>query len=359
MFNAELPLRTEVTPGVDLRIATSFTARERNRPTPDSGGADRQLVALSKPECPEEDALAPDSAKHKTFLLKLSDCYMEYFRNYAFVYRHMLERIGRDAVEETWRSANERFEDELFLSLLESGWAPEEAPTAIPSQREQLLGVLFESPIQGVTAHSAKTFLLSVGPFSHFEKRFRALASQRECTAYKALHLLAHGLACFAEAAIERFGRAAEFMIYDGLVQEVDDRLTPEGTGREWVKAIYDRVEAAKESAPAASEAPETPEKRSDQEKPALLPNIGSAGHIEEVIRVTEDEVIVHMTQCSWADYYLDRHPTVGQLLGCCIDDPVYRRTADGLRLQRQFTLMEDGPHCDFRFYPVDSSKVH
>jgi hypothetical protein len=147
-----------------------------------------------------------------------------------------------------------------------------------------------------------------------------------------------HGLASFAEAIIDHFGKAAEFMIYDALREEIDDRLKPETSAQDWLDVIFSRSQTAQTATKKAESAP-------------LV--MGSAGHVEQVVRVAEDEIVVHMTQCSWADYYLDRHPAVGQLLGCCVDDPTYRRTALGLRLQRQFTLMHGDAFCDFRIYPT------
>lgn len=282
-----------------------------------------------------------DPAQRKTFMLRLSTHYIEYFRMYAFVHRHLLERLGRDAVEALWKDAQDSFEDGLFLSLIKDGWSREtESTQDLRSERRTLVEKLFAPAVQGVAADDATEFLLGIGPFRQIDAAFPELTVQRESTTYEALHLLVHGLALFAEAAIARVGKAAEFMIYDALMEEIEDRLSPEITGREWVKAIYDRNQSKPADAPKPTEPPRH--------------TIGSAGHVEEVVRVAEDELIVHMTQCSWADYYLDRHPGVGPLLGCCVDDPVFRRTAKGLRLQRQFTLMEHGPYCDFRFYSAE-----
>jgi L-2-amino-thiazoline-4-carboxylic acid hydrolase-like protein len=292
--------------------------------------------------------LTTQPESQRTFVLRLSTHYIEYLRMYAFVYRHLTERLGREAVEELWSQSDLSFEDDLFSVLITTGWTNEEAEsTDLRLDRKDLIERLFTPAVQGVTAEEATSFLLGIGPFRQLDATFRNLAVQRAATTYEALHLLVHGLANFAEAAIDRFGKAAEFMIYDALKEEIEDRLQPEMSGQDYVRAIHDHAQSkpAEETEPADPHPPAEP-------APLVM---GSAGHVEEIVRVAEDEIIVHMTQCSWADYYLERHPTVGQLLGCCADDPTYRRTAKGLRLQRQFTLMEGDACCDFRIYPAES----
>jgi hypothetical protein len=286
--------------------------------------------------------LSYQTAIRKTFRLRLSAHYLEYFRIYAFVYRHLLERLGRTVVEDLWRDADADAEDRLFAALVREGWTEELTSADLATERHELMLRLFTPAVQGVTAEEAMQFMLSIVPFRSFEAAFPKLSAQRDVTTtYEALHLFMHGMACFAEEGIARVGKAAEFMIYDGLIEEIADRLSPQTTGREWIRAIFDRTQG-KPGDPSASGKP-----------PELT--MGSAGHAEEVVRVVEDELIVRMTQCSWAEYYLDRHPRVGQLLGCCVDDPVYRRTAQGLRLQRRHTLMDGGPYCDFRFHAAAS----
>ncbi|MBU1050012.1 L-2-amino-thiazoline-4-carboxylic acid hydrolase [Candidatus Bipolaricaulota bacterium] len=280
------------------------------------------------------------SANQRTFTLRLSDHYMEYFRLYAFVYRHLLERLDPVRVETLWKQADETVEDDLFAAVIGHGWRSDEADgNDLSTLRQTLIGRLFVPSIQGISAQWATDFLTSVSPFRQLDVAFPQLNVQREATTYEALHLLVHGLATFAETIIAQCGKAAEFMIYDALKEEIVDRMNPEITAQDWLGAIFNRSQKANTATETGPTAP-------------LV--MGSAGHVEQVIRVAQDEVIVHMTQCSWADYYLERHPSVGPLLGCCVDDPTYRRTAIGLRLQRQFTLMEGDSLCDFRLYPAD-----
>ena len=49
----------------------------------------------------------------------------------------------------------------------------------------------------------------------------------------------------------------------------------------------------------------------------------------------------------------LERHPRVGYMLACALDNAAYRSFNDQIRLQRTSTLMEGGSECDFRVYAL------
>lgn len=76
-----------------------------------------------------------------------------------------------------------------------------------------------------------------------------------------------------------------------------------------------------------------------------------SAGLNAALIKQSPTEVVVHITECEWARYFRERHPTVGYVLACSTDDADLRATTDKLWLQRTSTLMEGGRVCDFRVY--------
>jgi hypothetical protein len=78
-----------------------------------------------------------------------------------------------------------------------------------------------------------------------------------------------------------------------------------------------------------------------------------SAGLEVEFVRASETEVVTRVIECEWARYYRERHPRVGYMLACALDNAAYRSFNDRLRLQRTSTLMEDGSECDFRVYAV------
>ena len=79
-----------------------------------------------------------------------------------------------------------------------------------------------------------------------------------------------------------------------------------------------------------------------------------SAGLEVELVRASETEVVTKVTVCEWARYYLERHPRVGYMLACALDNAAYRSFNDRIRLQRTSTLMEGGTECDFRVYAVE-----
>ena len=54
-----------------------------------------------------------------------------------------------------------------------------------------------------------------------------------------------------------------------------------------------------------------------------------------------------------------ERHPSVGYMLACALDNAVYRSPNDQISLQRTVTLMESGTERDFRIYAVDDLPNH
>src|SRR5690606_37543396 len=82
-------------------------------------------------------------------------------------------------------------------------------------------------------------------------------------------------------------------------------------------------------------------------------PDMFTAGLEVELVRASDTEVVTRVTECEWARYFRERHPSVGYLLACSLDNAAYRSYNDRLRLQRTSTLMEGGAACDFRVYAV------
>lgn len=78
------------------------------------------------------------------------------------------------------------------------------------------------------------------------------------------------------------------------------------------------------------------------------------AGLEYELVRASEREVVIHIHACQWARYFQERHPRVGYLMACCVDEAEYRAANPRIRMQRTQTLMEGGEQCDFRIYTVD-----
>jgi len=148
-------------------------------------------------------------------------------------------------------------------------------------------------------------------------------------TTFQWLHLFRDALARIAEEAVARHGKAAEFMVYDALLGEAAgwDKIS----GEDFMRQRLARYQTT----------PETP-------------NAFSSGLDITLVRGDEREIVAHVTACEWARYYRERHPSVGYLLACSLDDPTYRLLCDGVRFQRRCTLMESGGYCEFFFYRTD-----
>jgi len=248
---------------------------------------------------------------------------------YAAVYRHLIERLGAEATDALWNALPEA-PDALTREILGREMHPECAPT---SEADRRWGVdhVFGSPVRGVTANQALGFLTAKPPFSLIAGATSTGQGALVLTTYEWLHLFRDALARIAEQGIARYGKAAEFMIYDALLSEAVgwDKIA----AREFMQQRLARYQT-------------TPE----------IPNAFSAGLDITLVRGDESEILAHVTGCKWARYYLERHPTVGYLLACSLDDPMYRLLCDGVRFQRRCTLMEGGPHCEFRFYRTDAA---
>jgi hypothetical protein len=196
------------------------------------------------------------------------------------------------------------------------------------------LAALFPVPVEGVPAEQAREIVEGSPPFRQIRQRLPSLDLKRETTTYDALHLFRDGLALLAEAMIDRHGKAGELMVYDAMLEELA-RTPRKVSVEDFMTGRYARFSTEPEEA-----------------------DIFSAGLEVEVIRGSETEVVTSVKECEWARYFRERHPRVGYLLACSLDDPVYHSLNERLRLQRTCTLMEGGEECDFRVYAIDEAFV-
>jgi hypothetical protein len=269
----------------------------------------------------------------RTFPLTLSSAYLDNLRTYLFVLRHVLERLGPDDTREIWRHASARSDPELLEQILSSGWSSESNACDVVAQRIRIAEGLFPIPVQGISSKEALRLLLESPPFATIERSLTSLNGNRQTTTYEALHLFRHVLACITECIIDSHGKAGELIIYDALNEELRAVITEPIPGHAFMRERLARYQG-------------TPSDRT----------IHSAGLEYELIKGTEEEVRVHVTHCEWARYFLERHPSVGYLLACSLDDPAYRLLGRGVRFRRRCTLMEGGPYCEFHFYLAENS---
>jgi hypothetical protein len=248
---------------------------------------------------------------------------------YATTYRHLLERLGIEATNDLWNALPDT-PDELTRRILSREARPEAEPLSDAGMCESVERI-FASPVRGVTAEQALAFLRGKPPFSFIADAVPSVQGVLSLTTYEWLHLFRDARACISELAIARYGKAAEFMIYDALLGEA---------------AGWDRIPADEFMQQRLARYQTTPETQ----------NAFSAGLDIDLVRGDEREIVAHVTRCEWARYFRERHPSVGYLLACALDDPMYRLLCDGVRFQRRSTLMEGGPYCEFCFYRTEEA---
>lgn len=271
--------------------------------------------------------------RERTFGLRLADEFEYHYWHYLHWLKHLLERLGREPTLALWADAFQAYDQGLLQRILSAGWEEVDNDEAeeIEGSLSGILDDLFSLPVEDVTMGEAQTVLENTPPFRQIRKRFPSLKMERQTTTYEALHLFRDALALLAEALIDRYGKQGEFLIYDALLEEWPRSQEPRMSVEEYLSRRLVRFS-------------------SEPDEPSMF----TAGLEVEVVRGSEKEVVTRVTACEWARYYRERHPRVGYLLGCSLDNAAYRSFNDRLRLQRTTTLMEGGTECDFRVYAVE-----
>jgi hypothetical protein len=284
----------------------------------------------------EDGSMSYVPCRERTFPLTLADRFEVHYITYLHWLRHFLERLGREPALAAWEEAFGDYDEEPLLRILSSGWegVEEQHSAEVEERLADALAALFPIPVEGVPAEEAREIVEGSPPFRQIRQRLPSLDLKRETTTYDALHLFRDGLALLAGTVIDRHDKAGELMVYDAMLEELAG--TPRQMSvEEFMLGRYARFTTEPEEA-----------------------DIFSAGLQVEVIRGSETEVVHNVTECEWARYFRERHPRVGYLLACSMDDPVYRSLNERLRLQRTCTLMEGGDACDFRVYAIEEAFV-
>lgn len=273
------------------------------------------------------------ACRERQFELELAASFDYHYWYYLLVLKHLLERLGREQTLAVWTDTFQAYDAALLEEILSSGWEwiEESSGDSFEESISESLAELFPSPVEGVSRAEARRLVDSAPPFRQIRQKLPTLNMRRKSTTYEALHLGRDGLALLAETLIDRYGKQGELLFYDAMLEEL-----AQGQGR----TVTVREFMSKRKARFSSE----PEKD----------DMFSAGLEVELIRASKTEVVTRVTECEWARYYQERHPRVGYLLACSLDNAVYRSLNPRLRLQRTWTLMEGGPACDFRVYTLE-----
>jgi hypothetical protein len=271
--------------------------------------------------------------RERTFPLRLAQEFEYHYYGYLHWLKHLLERLGRECTLAVWQGAFADFDAAPLSDILSADWGPSDADEAADADDviASLLEEVFPLPVEGVSPEEARDIIDGTPPFPQIRQRFSDLNVTRETTTYEALHLFRDGLALLAETLIDRHGKQGEFIAYDAMLAELAAAGIP---GQE----VADFM--AKRQARFGSEPDEA--------------DMFTAGLEVEFIRGSENEVVTLVKECEWARYFRERHPRVGYLLACGLDNAMYGAFNERIRLQRTSTLMEGGSACDFRVYAVD-----
>jgi hypothetical protein len=273
----------------------------------------------------------------RTFPLYLAFPYEYHYGYYLHWLKHFLERLGREATLAAWEATFHDYDETFLQQILSTGWieGEENATAEVEGRIESLLGQLFAVPVEGVSREQARELIASAPPFQQIGQRFPHLDVEKNLTTYQTLHLLRDGLALLAEALIDRHGKQGEFIFYDAMLEELAWGQRRSMSVEEFMTRRLARFSS----------------------KPDR-PDIFSAGLEMESVQGSEEEVVNKVIECEWARYYRERHPRVGYMLACGLDNAAYRSFNDRIRLQRTTTLMEGGDFCDFRVYAVPEAPV-
>jgi hypothetical protein len=240
--------------------------------------------------------------------------------------KSLLVRLGRDCALRVWEDACRNYDEKLLRQILQAKWhdaEPEEAGTA-----EKTIAALgpqfFPAAIEGVSEKNATQLVGQQPLLSRIRQTFPSPHVWREMTAYEAIHLKLEMAALLAESLLRFHGKQGELIAYEILRAE-RSRTTEETTGSAAAFMHNFRL--------------------------ALKEGLFAAGLELEIVRVTEQELVLHVTECAWARYFQEQHPQVGYLTACSTDETAFRASHNNLRMQRTSTLMEGGKVCDFRIY--------
>jgi len=273
-------------------------------------------------------APANPTVRNRTFDMALASFHKRTLHSSLRWLEGMLHRLGRDTTLTLWHEAFRIPDDGLTAAILAKPWTPYEDRDEETKRLDERIESCFSAPVEGVSRTQAHDLALMAANLRLPVDKLPSLNVRRPISAYEAVHLRFDGEARIAEAMKSRLGKEGELLAYD-----ICRALRVEGAS---VRA--GKVTAADVLKEWADVAP-TEE------------SIFSAGLTAVLIKQSPTEVVVHITECEWARYFRERHPTVGYVVACSTDDADIRATTDKLWLQRTSTLMEGGRACDFRVY--------
>lgn len=284
------------------------------------------LVAAGR----KEDPVRSSQPAAATFPFELAPGYRRNHDTLRHWLHYMLERLGRETTLRIWNQGFQGPADELTESILASGWESSK-PAEDKSGK-----IEFPPQVEGVTREQAEDMLVRAPTLAAMKKRYDDLRVTKPVTPVDAMHLIFDEPARLTEALVKTLGKQGELVAYD-IVRAL--RIRRAG-GRPEPLPVADFMKGFA----AFAESKEV--------------NLFTTGLDVQVVKASDSEIVMRIKRCAWADYFRNRHSSVGYLLSCSTDDAEYRTTNPSLRMQRTTTLMEGGESCDFRIYSVGPTEA-
>ena len=286
--------------------------------------AGRQNLARAGLETPANAGL-----RQRTFRMMLAPVVQASISSRLEWLGMMHGRLGRDVTLRVWKAAFTEPDDGLATRILSGEWQEYEGSSATGFSVEAMVNSAFKGSAGGISGAEALQLVMMDPCIRLATETHAPLTVSKQVTAYEALHLRLDGIARLATAMKTMLGKEGELLAYDFCVADRVAKDVADPAGREAsvvLKEWAGMVNAQEQS-------------------------LFTAGLDMELIRESDTEVVVHVTACEWARYFLERHPSVGYLVACSSDEASLKAANETLSMQRTSTIMEGGELCDFRVY--------
>lgn len=244
--------------------------------------------------------------------------------------RHLSERLGFQNTLSIWKNSFADHDNILLMNILSSEWhkVSSDGDNQTEDSVDELVGVFFPNTNSDISIADVTNIIEETPPISQIRQLFSVNTVEKEITAYDALHLRFDGLACLAEALMEKYGKQGELIVYDLMIE---GRLTSSKGETGSVEEFIENFTAEPD-----------------------MPGLFTSGLETELISKSQREAVVYVRECEWARYFQEQHPQVGYLMACSTDEVAYKAFNKSLRLQRTQTIMDGGEMCDFRIFAID-----
>ena len=197
---------------------------------------------------------------------------------------------------------------------------------------QKILDGYFLPDFESISTDKARKVMLGTTPFHQIKQQIPDLFVTRDCTAFEAIHLFQHGIACLAEAMIDLYGKRGELIAYDAILADIASQKSNQMSVDDFMAKRLATFRNA--------------ENKTDLFTAALTRKIG---------RTSRREISWTVKECEFARYFLDRHPRVGYLLACSADNALYQSFNHHLRLQLTSSLMQGCELCRYKIFTVES----